>query len=130
MPAKFREIFKEKYEGKLILTRDLVDRCLVVYTIEGWENLKAKVQRAPSMDEYVKAFICRVFHPAEDCSIDSQGRILIPPMLREYASLTKEVLVTGDGQDKIKIWSPVLYDEIMAAYDPKAIAKRMAEFGI
>ena len=130
IPARFREILIEKHGGRLILTNDLDDKCIVAYTPIGWEELEAKIQRASSMDEGVKAFSRHFFSSAEDCSIDSQGRILLSPRLREYASLTKEALVAGVANNKIEIWNPGLWDQTMASFDPKAITKRIAELGI
>lgn len=130
IPARFRETLIEGYEGRLILTNDLLDKCIVAYTPAGWEELEAKIRKASSMDEGVKAFSRHFFSSAEDCLMDSQGRILLSPRLREYAGLTKEALVAGVAHHKIEIWNPVLWEQTMAAIDPRAITKRIAELGI
>ena len=130
IPARFRETLIERHAGRLILTNDLLDKCIVAYTPAGWEELEAKIQKASSMDEGVKAFSRHFFSSAEDCTIDSQGRILLSPRLREYAGLTKEALVAGVAHHKIEIWNPALWEQTMAAIDPRAITKRIAELGI
>ena len=130
IPARFREILSVEHEGKLILTNDLSDKCIVAYTPKGWADLEAKIQKASSMDKVVKAFSRYFFSSAEDCSLDNQGRILIPPRLREYASLSKEVLVTGGPNNKIEIWNPDLFEHTMAAFDSESITTRLAELGI
>lgn len=130
IPAKFRDIILEFYGGRLILTNDLVDKCIAVYTPKGWEELEAKVQKGPSMNEDVKAFIRLVFSSAEDCTIDTQGRILIPPRLRDYASLIKEVLVTGSPNNKFELWNPGIWEDTVSAVDPRTVAKKIAELGI
>lgn len=119
----------EKYGGRLILTTDIGDRCISAYTLDGWEELEAKIRKAASMDEDVKAFSRLFISGAEDCYIDRQGRILISQRLRDYASLRREVLITG-MTDKIEIWNPETWDEVMGSIDPKSIAKRIAELGI
>lgn len=130
IPARFREILTVEHEGRLILTNDLTDKCIVAYTPGGWADLEAKIHKASSMDEGVKAFSRYFFSSAEDCSLDNQGRILIPPRLREYASLNKDVLVTGGPNNKIEIWNPELWEQTMEAFDPRSISKRLAELGI
>ncbi|MCC7202694.1 MAG: division/cell wall cluster transcriptional repressor MraZ [Nitrospirae bacterium] len=130
IPSKFRDKVLHSYAGQLILIKDLVDRCIAAYTPDGWEDLTMKIQKASSLAEEVKAFRRLMFSEAEDCVIDKQGRILIPPRLREYASLEKEVLVAGVENNKIEFWNPQMWEDAMAAYDPRDIARKMAEMGI
>ncbi len=130
IPSKFRDKVLHSHGGQLILIKDLVDRCIAAYTPDGWEDLTLKIQKASSLAEEVKAFRRLMFSEAEDCIIDRQGRILIPPRLREYASLEKDVLVAGVENNKIEFWNPVIWEDAMAAYDPRDIAKKMAEMGI
>lgn len=130
IPARFREILVVEHDGRLILTNELTDKCIVAYTPAGWADLEAKIQKASSQDAVVKAFSRYFFSSAEDCALDNQGRILIPPRLREYASLNKEVLITGGPNGKIEIWNPALWEQTMTAFDPKSIAARLAELGI
>lgn len=130
IPARFREVLTVEHEGRVILTNDLSDKCIVAYTPKGWADLESKLQKASSMDKGVKAFSRYFFSSAEDCSLDSQGRILIPPRLREYASLIKEVVVTGGPNNKIEIWNPALFEQTMTSFDSESIAVRLAELGI
>lgn len=130
IPSKFRDKVLHSHGGQLILIKDLVDRCIAAYTPDGWEDLTLKIQKASSLAEEVKAFRRLMFSEAEDCVIDKQGRILIPPRLREYASLEKDVLVAGVENNKIEFWNPQIWEDAMAAYDPRDIARKMAEMGI
>ena len=114
----------------MILIKDLVDKCISAYTPDGWEDLTLKIQRASSLADEVKAFRRLMFSEAEDCIIDKQGRILIPPRLREYASLEKDVLVAGVENNKVEYWSPEHWEDAMASYDPRDMAKKMAQLGI
>ncbi|MCC6543365.1 MAG: division/cell wall cluster transcriptional repressor MraZ [Nitrospirae bacterium] len=130
IPSKFRDKVLHSHGGQLILIKDLVDKCISAYTPDGWEDLTLKIQKASSLADEVKAFRRLMFSEAEDCTIDKQGRILIPPRLREYASLEKDVLVAGVENNKIEFWNPQIWDNAMAAYDPRDIARKMAELGI
>ncbi|HZX48735.1 MAG TPA: division/cell wall cluster transcriptional repressor MraZ [Nitrospirota bacterium] len=130
IPSKFRDKVLLSHGGQLILIKDLVDKCISAYTPDGWEDLTMKIQKASSLADEVKAFRRLMFSEAEDCVIDKHGRILIPPRLREYASLEKDVIVAGVENNKIEFWSKQIWDNAMAAYDPRDIARKMAELGI
>lgn len=130
IPASFREILIANHGGKLILTNDLVDKCIVAYTLHSWEELEVKLRKASSMDRDIKAFSRKFFASAELCSLDNQGRILISQRLRDYASLTREALVAAAANDKIEIWNPSLWEQAVVAIDSEAVGKKMAELGI
>ena len=70
------------------------------------------------------------FANAADCEPDGQGRILIPALLRKYASLEKEVVVVGSF-DRVEIWNAQRWAELeTAAFDSGALEKAMEELGL
>lgn len=99
IPAKFRD----QLSGRCMLTRGF-DCCLYIYSMEDWDVLVGKIKQLKQSDPDVRQFIRDFFSNTEDCNIDSQGRILIPQHLREYAAISKN-LVTMGAMDKIEIWS-------------------------
>lgn len=99
IPSKYRDVLG----GRCMLTRGF-DRCLYIYAMDDYEALVAKISKLRQSDKDVRKFIREFFSNTEECQIDAQGRILIPPHLREYAGITKE-LVTKGAMDKIEIWS-------------------------
>ncbi len=102
VPSRFREIIAERYEGRLVLTMDF-DRCITVYPLEEWERVEEKIRALPQMQKEVKDFMRFVFSSATECELDKQGRILIPPPLRERAGINKSVMVVGII-GKMEIW--------------------------
>lgn len=102
VPAKFRELISERYDGRLVMAMDF-DRCLTVYPLEEWERLEEKIKALPMMQKEVKDFMRFFFSTATECELDRQGRILIPPVLRERAGINKNVVVLGII-NKIEIW--------------------------
>ncbi|MEK6682163.1 MAG: division/cell wall cluster transcriptional repressor MraZ [Nitrospirota bacterium] len=102
VPVKFRETLTERYEEKLIITSDF-DQCLVAYPTEEWRLIEEKTKSLPMMQAEVKDFMRFFYSRAVECVMDRQGRILIPPSLREYAALNKEVVLIGMF-NKIEIW--------------------------
>ena len=87
MPAKLREEL-----GEVFYITISMDRCLCAYSSESWDALSERVNAMP----YVKQRKMRpLFAHAARCELDSQGRVLVPQNLRDYANLTKSVTVVG-----------------------------------
>ncbi len=105
IPAKFRA----GLEDGLVITRG-IDRCLVIYPMEEWERLAEKVSALPMTDRSARAFRRLVFAGASDAIPDKNGRVLIPPSLREYAALDGEVIVTGLNT-YVEVWGPAAWGE-------------------
>lgn len=105
VPARFRA----GLAGGLVITRGL-DRCLAIYPIEEWKRLAEQVSALPMTDRRARAFRRLVFANASDVIPDRQGRILIPPRLREYAGLDGEVVITGIDT-YIEVWNPQAWSE-------------------
>ena len=103
------------------------DHCLSVYSDESWAAFMAKLKEL-SYNEVKK--LRALFAYAADCEPDSQGRILIPTKLREYAGLTKEVVVVGSF-DRAEIWSAERWAAIEnEAFSTGALEQAMAEMGL
>lgn len=100
VPAKFRD----DLDSGLVVTRG-IDRCLAIYPMKEWERLAEQVSALPMTDRRARAFRRLVFAAASDAIPDKQGRVLIPPRLREYAGLDSEVVVTG-LDTYIEVWNP------------------------
>lgn len=99
IPAKFRA----DLAAGLVVTRG-IDRCLAIYPLEEWNRLAERVSALPLTDRRARAFRRLVFASAADAVPDRQGRLLIPPRLREYADLDSEVIVTGLNT-YIEVWN-------------------------
>lgn len=99
VPARFRE----SLSGTVILTRG-IDPCLVLYPLESWEPLAARVDALPLADPAARALRRLMYAEAANLELDSQGRILIPPDLRQWAGIDREAIVVG-VHTAIEIWS-------------------------
>jgi MraZ protein len=99
IPSKFRELLGESF----ILTKGL-DRCLFVYPKDEWAMLEQKLKTLPFTQKDARAFIRFFFSGAVETEIDRQGRILIPPQLREHARIDKDVVIIGVS-NRAEIWS-------------------------
>lgn len=102
IPSKFREILSTNYDDRLILTN--FDGCLWAYPVAEWQIIEDKVAARPQFDPKLMAFRRVFISAATECPIDKQGRILIPPTLREYAGITKDLVFVGIT-NHLEIWS-------------------------
>lgn len=102
IPAKFRELLSEKYEDRIVITN--FDRCLVAYPYEEWRSVEEKIGSLSMVKKEVKAFQRFFISGAAECPIDKLGRVLIPPTLRAYALLEKDVVFAGMGK-MFELWS-------------------------
>ncbi len=129
IPAKFREALDTTFAPPLFVTRD--KDCLVAYPADEWRVFESRLNEMPQYDPRVKAFRRLVYAPAQECPVDRAGRILVPPTLRAYAGLERNVILSGMGRT-FEIWSKERYDAEMAqvAADFETIAQGMGELGL
>ncbi len=127
VPSKFRDIIADRYEGRLVLAMDF-DQCLTVYPLEEWEKLEEKIKTLPMMKQEVKDFMRFVFSSATECELDKQGRILIPPVHRDRAGISKNVMLVGI-MTKIEIWDAKTW-EARNSQNSDKIGEALAALGL
>ena len=104
LPARWREELGEK----VFLTLGL-ERCLYLMTKESFSEMAERFQRWQLEDENARRYTRLFFAKASEESVDSQGRITIPPPLREAAGLTKEMVLSG-AANRAEVWDRSRYD--------------------
>jgi MraZ protein len=102
MPARYRERLLEICGGHLVVTVD-PDSCLLVYPLPEWEVIESKLVQLPSFNKRAKSIQRLLIGHATECDMDGQGRILLPTLLRDYASLSKKIVMIGQGK-KFELW--------------------------
>ena len=125
VPAKFREILGDNF----IVTKGL-DGCLFVYPSDEWTRFEEKLKSLPLTNKNARQFTRFFLAGAAACEVDKQGRILLPQVLREFASLEKDVVLVGVAS-RIEIWSRERWDESMNTYDGDMdeVAENMESLG-
>jgi MraZ protein len=105
IPARFREILLGMQDDRLIITKFVVNsfRCLDVYPQAAWEKFEQDLMKKPRFDETFLKLENFYLSNAQECTIDKQGRILLPPVLREYAGLKKDVMFAS-AIGRFRIW--------------------------
>ena len=124
IPSKFREILGDAF----VVTKGL-DGCLFVYDNEEWKRFEEKLRSLPITNKEARQFVRFFLAGATEAEVDKQGRILIPNVLREFAEITKDVVLVGVGS-RIEIWSGVRFEETASFEDMDEIAEHMAELGL
>ncbi|MBS0359357.1 MAG: division/cell wall cluster transcriptional repressor MraZ [Proteobacteria bacterium] len=104
IPVRYRERLQADCEGKLVVTIDTDVNCLLLYPLPEWELIEEKVQALPSFNRAARRIQRLLMGHATELEVDGNGRILLPPLLRDYAHLEKEIMLVGQGK-KFEIWS-------------------------
>ena len=109
IPSRYRDAIMARSEGHMVVTvNNTRDHCLWLYTLDEWETVEQKIVALPSFEpnhQKLKRFLIGY---ASEVDMDKSGRILLPAVLRDFAVITKEVLLVGQG-NKFEIWSEELW---------------------
>ena len=113
LPAKFRD---QLAEG-LVVTQGQ-EKCLDVWPAADFmaeaDRAKARGMTSRMGRDYARM----LFASAEQGTPDKQGRISLTPSLREYAAITRDVVVIG-AMDRVEIWEPTRWREYSASAQEK-----------
>lgn len=129
VPSRFREVLAQHREETLILTN--FDNCLAGFPADEWELLEEKVRGLSMLQKDVRIFTRYFFSSAQECPVDRQGRILIPPTLREDAGLEKDVVLVG-VLNRIEIWNKARWDTFSreSSENFESVAAKLSELGL
>ncbi len=121
VPAKLRERL-----GMSFIAAAVMDHCVCLYSVDEWNKLQEGLAEMPltkarKLQRYLSA-------NAVDAQVDSQGRILLPKHLLDYANLQKEALVIGAG-NRAEIWNPAAYEADMETMTSEEVEAEFMELG-
>ena len=94
VPTLFRRYFEEKYGAALYVT-SLTGDCVRIYPMPEWEAIEQRLSLLPSMDPARRKFLDRTNYYGQQSAMDTQGRVLIHPLLRKSAQVVGDVAVLG-----------------------------------
>ncbi|MBP5600495.1 MAG: division/cell wall cluster transcriptional repressor MraZ [Lachnospiraceae bacterium] len=124
IPSKFRE----ELGNEFVITKGL-DDCLFIYNNTEWKALEDKLRALPLTNKNARTFARFMLGGAATVELDKQGRILIPQVLRTFASLDKEIVLVGIA-NRIEIWNKANWEAASNIDDMESIAEQMADLGI
>ena len=115
LPTRNREVVSAAADGKVVVTIDVREACLLLYPLPEWETREQQLMNAPSLDPRAQSLQRLYVGYATEVNFDSQGRILIPPSLRKFAGLEKQAVLVGQGH-KFELWDEQRWSDNQAAW--------------
>jgi MraZ protein len=104
IPARVRDELSADCGGRLVVTAHHQERCLLVYPEPNWLQLLPKIEALPNASKGARLMQRLLLGYATQLEMDANGRILLPPTLRDYAGLEKGLMLVGQGR-KLELWS-------------------------
>jgi MraZ protein len=130
LPARFRDGLVAAGDDRFVLTAAL-DPCLVAYPLAEWRAFEEKLSRLPRFDPSVVKLRRIYVSAAVEATFDGQGRVLVPPALRNYAALEKEVVWAGMGRHA-ELWSKERWARAVETSEVERLqlAQKLSELGL
>lgn len=134
LPVRFRSAL-QSFNGSgtpdvLIVTTG-IDRCLVAYPENTWRDFENKLASLSQFDPNVVQLRRLYVAGATECVLDKHSRLMIPPMLREYAEIDRDIVWAG-MVSTIEIWSKSLWQQqaMTSRENRQQIAQALSELGL
>ena len=112
-------------ENRLVISRGF-EKCLNLYPIKTWESIVEKLSKLNDFDAKVRQFKLLFLGGATEVELDSAGRMLLPPSLKEHAGLNKDI-VLACSLDKIAIWDAGKYKQFFEEFSSEAFSSLAKE---
>jgi len=103
IPAGFRKIIEEKYGSDCFITSTDGERA-VIYPMPVWHDFQGRLSKVPSTSVAKQKLLERANYFGQLSTIDTQGRVLVPAVLRDVAGISEDVVVIGN-QDHLIVWN-------------------------
>ncbi|MDN5850219.1 MAG: division/cell wall cluster transcriptional repressor MraZ [Nitrococcus sp.] len=108
-PSRYRDKLIQSSDGQVVVTVDR-DHCLLIYPLPKWEEIEQKLVRLPNLNRAVRSLQRLLIGHATEGQLDGNGRILLPPPLREFAGLDKKVVLVGQGE-YFELWDESAWNQ-------------------
>lgn len=110
MPTRYRDRLLEENSHQIVMTIDTEERCLLIYPLHAWELIESQLAKLPSFNPQARRIQRLLIGHATEAELDNQGRVLIAPLLRDYAGLNKKAVLVGQGK-KFELWDETHWQE-------------------
>ena len=120
LPAGFKKQLPEEETVRFVINRGF-EKCLALYPMRTWEPLFAKINGLNEFDPKQREFRRAFLNGATYVEPDTAGRILLPPSLKVYADLTKDIVLMATG-DKLEIWDSNKYKQFFDSISSDALS--------
>ena len=125
IPTRVRELLQETCNGRIVVTAHTENRCLHLFPEPQWQEILPKIEAFPSFNKISRRAKLLLMGHASPLELDANGRVLLPPTLREYASLEKKLMLVGQGKS-MELWCEEQFTHyIDAPIDDEAMPEGM-----
>ncbi len=126
LPSKFR-----REVGRKIVATHGLDNCLFLYQMKEWEKISEKLAGLGMGQSDTRGFNRFILAGAVEIDVDSNGRILIPDFLKEFAQLGEKVVFAG-VHNRIEIWNVEKWTEYKKKIEKQAdvMAEKLGSIGV
>ena len=124
LPTRYRESLSLVSQGQVVVTIDMRETCLLLYPLSEWEVVQRKLEGLSNINNQARTLQRLLIGHATDLELDANGRILLPAMLRDYASLSKKLVVVGQG-NKLELWADDVWQSQMPGWLADAASDQM-----
>src|SRR4030095_5426556 len=121
LPAGFKKQLQEEDGNQFVINR-VFEKCLTLYPMKSWEPIFSELSKLNDFDPKVREFRRYFLNGATVLELDSAGRLLIPPNLKEHAGLEKDI-VLASAMNKIEIWDKRKYQQFFESFSPEAFSQ-------
>lgn len=109
LPTRYRQDIIDMCDGNMVITVD-PDMCLLLYPREEWLVIEQKIAALPTLNKQSRILQRFLIGHATDVEMDKNGRLLLPPTLRTFAKLDKQIMLVGQGK-KFEIWDELRWTQ-------------------
>lgn len=113
IPTRYRQALLDDAHGQLICTIDTQQSCLLLYTLDEWEEIELKLAKLSTTNPHERRLRRLLLGYAMELEMDKAGRINLAPALREHAKLDKQVMLVGQ-LNKFEIWDRNIWQQQVA----------------
>ena len=135
IPVRYRDALRDQHSSTVVITVDIESACLLIYPLHEWELIENKLKQLSDTDPLERSFKRKLLGYAQECELDGLGRFVVPPALRNFASLEKKTMLVG-LLNKFELWEESAWlqqmDEGNALIQSQDLAsnERLANFSL
>lgn len=121
LPAGFKKQLPEEAGSQFVINRGF-EKCLTLYPMKSWDPIFAELGKLNDFDPKVREFRRYFLNGAQVLELDSAGRLLVPPNLKDHAGLEKDIVLVA-AMNKIEIWDKDKYQKLFESFSPEAFSQ-------
>lgn len=121
LPVGFKKQLSEESGSQFVISRGF-EKCLTLYPIKNWEPIFSELSKLNDFDPKVREFRRYFLNGAITVELDTASRLLVPPNLKEHASLEKDIVLVA-AMNKIEIWDKNKYQQFFESFSPESFSQ-------